>query len=162
MNIEKLWAPWRMEYIRSKKDKSCIFCDKPKNNNDRKMLILHKSEHAFVMMNLYPYNNGHLLIAPYAHVDNTQDMTNEEKNEVMTLADQSMTVIKKTMQAEGFNFGANIGSIGGAGIEEHIHFHIVPRWKGDTNFMPIIGHTKVQVDGLLETYDRLKRGFEKR
>ncbi len=125
------------------------------------MLILFRGELAFVMMNLYPYNNCHLLIAPYTHVNNSNDLSPEERCEIMELADTTMKIIKKVMKAEGFNFGANIGGAGGAGIEEHIHFHVVPRWRGDTNFMPVVGHTKVIVQGLLETFDLLKPEFDK-
>lgn len=124
------------------------------------MLILHRGKFAFVMMNLYPYNNGHVLIAPYTHTDHSNNLSPEERCEIMELADATMTIIKKVMKAEGYNFGANIGSAGGAGIEEHIHFHVVPRWKGDTNFMPVVGHTKVMVQGLLETFDLLKPEFD--
>ncbi|MBC8174689.1 MAG: HIT domain-containing protein [Candidatus Marinimicrobia bacterium] len=157
--MDRLWAPWRMEYIRRMKEDGCIFCDKPKAGNDREMLILYRGKNAFVMMNYYPYNNGHLMISPYHHCDNTHDLNQETLNEIMYLADKSMSILKKTMDAQGFNFGANIFAEAGAGIEEHIHFHIVPRWMGDTNFMPVIGHTKVQVQGLLETYDELRAYF---
>lgn len=157
--MDKLWAPWRMDYIRSEKDDGCIFCDKPDQNDDREMLILFRGERSYIMMNLYPYNNGHLLISPFEHVDNSNDLSKECRSEIMELANQSMKVMKEKMNAEGFNMGANIGASGGAGIEEHIHYHVVPRWAGDTNFMPVVGHTKVQVDGLLETYDLLKPHF---
>ncbi len=148
-----------MDYIRSEKDDGCIFCDKPDKNDDREMLILFRGERSYIMMNLYPYNNGHLLISPFEHVDNSNDLSKECRSEIMELANQSMKVMKEKMNAEGFNMGANIGASGGAGIEEHIHYHVVPRWAGDTNFMPVVGHTKVQVDGLLETYDLLKPHF---
>jgi ATP adenylyltransferase len=148
-----------MDYIRSEKDDGCIFCDKPDQNDDREMLILFRGERSYIMMNLYPYNNGHLLISPFVHVDNSNDLSKECRSEIMELANQSMKVMKEKMNAEGFNIGANIGASGGAGIEEHIHYHVVPRWAGDTNFMPVVGHTKVQVDGLLETYDLLKPHF---
>ncbi len=157
--MDRLWAPWRINYILSEKDQGCIFCDKPHQNADRKMLILFRGEQSFIMMNLYPYNNGHLLISPFEHVDNSNDLSKECRGEIMELADRSMNIIKQVMKADGFNMGANIGASGGAGIEEHIHFHLVPRWFGDTNFMPIVAHTKVQVDGLLETYDKLKTHF---
>jgi ATP adenylyltransferase len=157
--MKNLWSPWRMDYILSEKENGCIFCEKPKKNNDREMLILYRGVNVFVMMNLYPYNNGHILIAPYAHVNNSSKLSVEIRSETMELANESMEIMKKTMKAEGFNFGANIGKSGGAGIEEHIHYHVVPRWQGDTNFMPIVSHTKVQVEGLMETYDNLKPHF---
>lgn len=158
--MKKLWAPWRMEYIRTPKEEGCIFCDKSGRNNDQEDLVLYRGEHTFILMNLYPYNNGHLMIAPYDHVENTQDLSGACLNEVMFLADYSMKVLKDKMNAQGFNFGANIGSAAGAGIAEHIHFHLVPRWTGDTNFMPVVGHTKVQVQGLQETWSWLRPLFD--
>lgn len=150
-----------MEYIQSSKEDGCIFCRKSGSNQDRDNLVLFRGTHSFVLMNLYPYNNAHLLIAPYEHKDTTLELSSQVSNEMMHLANESMRIIKMTMNAEGFNFGANIGAIGGAGIKDHIHFHVVPRWLGDTNFMPVIGHTKVMVEGLLETYDELIPHFEK-
>lgn len=152
-----------MEYIRTKKDKKdgCVFCIKSEEKKDRDNLVLHRGESAFVLMNLYPYNNGHIMICPYDHVEITESLSKDCMTEIMTLADQSMSIFRKSMNAQGFNFGANIGVAGGAGIADHIHFHIVPRWVGDTNFMPIIGQTKVMVDGLLDTYDTLKTEFNK-
>ena len=158
--MKKLWAPWRIEYIRSPKEDGCIFCDKPAGDNDREDLILYRGEKVFILMNLYPYNNAHLMIAPYIHVDNTEELDTDTYKEIMVLADQSMAILKETMDAQGFNFGANIGAVAGAGIEEHIHFHIVPRWAGDTNFMPVLGHTKVEVQGLQECYDLLRPHFD--
>jgi ATP adenylyltransferase len=111
-------------------------------------------------MNLYPYNNAHLMIAPYEHKSNTHKLQRDTLTEIMQLADDSMMILEKQLLAQGFNLGANIGSAAGAGIEDHIHFHVVPRWIGDTNYMPIVGHTKVLVEGLLETYDKLKPHFD--
>ncbi len=156
-----MWSPWRMEYVRTPKDDGCVFCKKSASDQDRNNLVLFKGTNSIVLMNLYPYNNAHLLIAPYKHVDTTLELSSQVSNEMMNLANESMRIIKMVMNAEGFNFGANIGAIGGAGIKDHIHFHVVPRWLGDTNFMPVIGHTKVMVEGLLETYDELKPHFEK-
>ena len=161
--MNKLWAPWRMEYIRAKRDKDegCVFCIKCGSENDRDNLVLHRGKKAFVLMNLYPYNNGHIMVCPYDHVETTESLSNECMSEIMALADIAMAIFRRTMQAQGFNFGANIGVSGGAGIADHIHFHVVPRWVGDTNFMPVFGHTKVMVDGLFETYDKLKPEFDK-
>lgn len=158
--MKKLWAPWRIEYIRSPKEDGCVFCDKPAGDNEREDLILYHGEKVFILMNLYPYNNAHLMIAPYIHVDNTEELDADTYKEIMVLADQSMAILKETIDAQGFNFGANIGAAAGAGIEEHIHFHIVPRWAGDTNFMPVLGHTKVEVQGLQECYDLLRPHFD--
>ena len=112
-------------------------------------------------MNLYPYNNAHLLITPYNHVDTTDQLDIDTLNEIIWFANESMIIMKKNLNTDGYNFGANIGAAGGAGIEDHIHFHVVPRWNGDTNFMPVIGETKVQVQGLQETYNELKIHFDK-
>jgi len=152
-----------MEYIRAKKDKNegCVFCIKSDSETDRDNLVLYRGNSAFVLMNLYPYNNGHIMVCPYDHVKTTDSLSKDCMMEIMELADKSMKIFRETMKAEGFNFGANIGVSGGAGIADHIHFHVVPRWVGDTNFMPVIGHTKVMVDGLLDTYDKLKIKFDK-
>ena len=154
-----------MEYIRRKKksDKQvCVFCTKSKEkHNDKDNLVLFRGKKSFVLMNLYPYNNGHLMVTPYKHVNSIQLLSQSCMNEIMKLSDRSMRIINKKLKSEGFNFGANIGKAGGAGIEDHIHFHIVPRWIGDTNFMPAIGQTKVMVGGLTETYDDLKSNFDK-
>ena len=159
--MDRLWAPWRIDYIKSEKEKGCIFCDKPAEGDDHSMLILYRGENSFVIMNLYPYNNGHLMIAPYQHTDSTHELNSISISEIMELADQIMKIQKNIMNADGFNYGANIGYSGGAGIADHIHFHIVPRWTGDTNFMPVLGHTKVQMQGLQETYNDLRPHFDK-
>lgn len=158
---DTLWAPWRIEYIKAPKDKGCIFCDKPEQENDRETLILHRGESSFIMMNLYPYNNAHLLFAPYEHVDDPPKLSVDIKSEIMALADHAMKILRKKLKAEGFNFGMNVGKASGAGIEDHLHYHLVPRWIGDTNFMPVIGYTKTVVQGLKETYDLLKPEFDK-
>jgi len=146
-----------MYVVQKKKD--VFFCTKPAKDEDQDSLILARGKNVFVLMNLYPYNNAHLLVVPYRHVNNTQKLSHEILSEMMWFVDRSMRILKEKVSAEGFNFGANIGSAGGAGIEEHIHFHVVPRWTGDTNFMPVLGETKVQVSGLQETYDLLKPAF---
>ena len=159
--MRRLWAPWRISYIRAREEKGCIFCSKRKSNNDKDSLILSRSDHSFVLMNLYPYNNAHLLISPYKHVDTTDKLDKDTLNEIIWYANESMIIMKNILNADGYNFGANIGAAGGAGIEDHIHFHVVPRWNGDTNFMPVIGETKVQVQGLQDTYSELKIHFDK-
>lgn len=161
IKIERLWAPWRMEYIQMIKQDGCIFCDKPVATDDRMNLLLFRGKLSCVMMNLYPYNNGHLLIAPYEHNHRIEDLPLETLNEIMQLSQICMKILRSEIHAEGFNLGLNEGEIAGAGIAEHVHFHIVPRWAGDTNFMPITGHAKVLVQGLTESYDVLKPHFEK-
>ena len=155
MRMDKLWAPWRMEYILSEKSEGCIFCDKPAENKDRDNLILWRGEYSFVIMNFYPYNNGHVMIVPYRHINDLNLIEDPESLELFNGMATSTHILKKLFKPEGFNIGMNLGRIAGAGIDDHLHFHIVPRWSGDTNFMPIVGHTKVVSEGLWETYDQL-------
>ena len=151
-----------MEYIRApKKNNGTTFSSKLEKGTDEENLILFKGDYSFVCMNLHPYNNGHLLLVPYEIVDKPEDLDKEAMSEIMHLSTMSMKILRETMNAEGFNFGANIGSASGAGISEHLHFHIVPRWSGDTNFMPVLGNTKVHVQGLHDTYDELRPHFQK-
>ncbi len=157
--MERLWAPWRIEYVRMEKMEGCIFCDLPAQNRDEENLILHRGKYAFVIMNNYPYNPGHLMVAPYRHVGEIHNLTQEEWMEIHKLLSLSMRAIEKTMKPQGFNIGVNIGRVAGAGVEGHIHFHIVPRWNGDTNFMPVIADTKVIVQGIRENYRELKEAI---
>ena len=136
------------------------FCIKHESNKDRENLLLFRGRESFILMNLFPYTNGHIMISPYKHTSNTDDISSTGNQEIMVLANKSMNIIRKIMGAEGFNFGANLGKAAGAGIEEHIHYHIVPRWLGDTNFMPITANTKVMVEGLQETWDSIKLQFD--
>ena len=163
MNLDHLWAPWRMDYVRTPRSASegCIFCDKPAAGDDAEQLIVFRGAQAFVMMNLYPYNNGHILMAPYQHEPDFDQLDAAVQMEMLALMSRAMTIMRRDMQAGGFNFGANIGAAAGAGIEEHVHLHLVPRWSGDTNFMPVVAGTKVQVQTLRETRDLLARGFAK-
>ena len=156
--MEQLWAPWRMEYIKRTDTpvSDCVLCDKL---NDTDGLLVHRGERAYVIMNLYPYNNGHVMISPIQHISDFDELPIETQTEVMNLATKLMRFMRKEMNVEGFNMGANIGKVAGAGIDEHFHLHVVPRWNGDTNFMPVVGHTKVQVDGLKETCELLKKAF---
>ncbi len=159
--MKNLWAPWRIEYVKNKKEKGCIFCKKPKLD-DREGLILFRGKTSTILMNLYPYNNGHLLISPLRHIDTFTDMLQNEKIEILDLIDHSMNSLSKIMKPEGFNIGANIGESAGAGIKDHIHFHVVPRWGGDSNFMPVLGETKVQVEGLEDSWEELYPIFKER
>ena len=159
--MKRIWAPWRIEYIRKKDEKGCIFCDKPKMN-DRNELILSRGESVFTLMNLYPYTNGHLLVSPFRHIDSFRQLEQAEKLEILEQIDKSVDVLTKIMNPDGFNVGANIGSSAGAGIEDHIHFQVVPRWNGDTNFMPVLVHTKVMVEGLEESWSKMKPYFDRK
>ncbi len=159
--MQTLWAPWRMEYIAGSKSSDCILCEKPKEGKDKENVILFRGKAAFIIMNIYPYNSGHLMIAPYRHVDTLIHLTKEEVTELMTLAQKSERVLKEALKAEGFNLGINLGKAAGAGIEGHIHLHMVPRWNGDTNFMPILGETKVIPEHLNSTYTRLLSHYKR-
>jgi ATP adenylyltransferase len=161
--MDKLWAPWRMRYIEHldhSDDEGCIFCSKPQQSDDRENLLLHRSEHAYVLMNLFPYNNGHLLIIPFQHSGDLLDFKPEVLYNCQQLLQLSMRVLKSAWQPEGFNIGMNQGRCAGAGIDQHLHFHIVPRWSGDTNFMPLLGETKVISHELGKSWDRLQPLFE--
>ncbi len=148
-----LWAPWRMEYIANCDEPAdCIFCTKPKENNDKENLIVYRGAFNFIIMNRYPYNNGHLMIVPYKHTCELPQLNSEEKSEWIDLVELSQVVLNKVMKPHGFNIGMNMGRVAGAGIAEHLHFHIVPRWDGDTNFMPVLGHAKVVSEGLEATW----------
>jgi ATP adenylyltransferase len=148
-----------MEYILSSKEPGCIFCDKPQQSNDRENLIAHRGEHCFVIMNKYPYNNGHLMIVPYRHEAQVENLTAKENGEMMALLQAAVRALKQIMSPHGFNIGMNAGKTAGAGIDAHLHFHLVPRWEGDTNFMPITGNTKVVSEGLWETWEKLRAVF---
>tara|TARA_B100000900_G_C20328202_1_gene613071 strand:- start:38 stop:550 length:513 start_codon:yes stop_codon:yes gene_type:complete len=160
----KLWAPWRMEHIKrdlSHDTNKCVLCIEVNKLDDRKNLILFRGKFSFIIMNLYPYNNGHLMVCPYRHIASLSKLNKETLSEIMKLISKSSEILRKILNAEGFNIGANIGSVGGAGIDDHLHFHVVPRWKGDTNFMPVVGNTKVIISGLHDTYDELFFHFQK-
>lgn len=155
-----LWAPWRIKYIEGfKKGHECIFCIKPERKKEN--FILKKGKYSFVIMNTFPYNPGHLMVAPYKHVPELGDLNKEEIYEIMELIKEAIKVLKKVYSPHGFNIGVNIGKIAGAGFEGHIHFHIVPRWEGDTNFMPVLGNTKIISEELKRTYRRLKKYYVK-
>lgn len=156
--MERLWAPWRMKYIEEgSKIEGCIFCIFPAEQDDRKNLILYRGERSFIMLNSFPYNPGHLMVAPYKHTADLYELTDEELLDVDHLVRFSVRLLSATVQPDGFNLGVNLGRTAGAGIVDHVHWHIVPRWNGDTNFMPVIGETKVLPESLEATYDKLKR-----
>jgi ATP adenylyltransferase len=162
--MKTLWAPWRMEYIiEAKEDTSerCIFCDKPKQKTDRKNLIVYRTENCFVMLNKYPYNNGHLMIIPYIHVPDPLLLDDKILLGVQLTINLAIRALDQTMQPHGLNIGMNIGRTAGAGIDDHIHWHLVPRWNGDTNFMPVISETKVVSEALDKTWGKLHKAFKK-
>ena len=162
--MEKLWSPWRSKYIESFKSdpnsSECIFCQMAKlDPDDTDSLIVHKGKFTFTLLNLYPYNNGHLMIVPYRHTSDFTSLSREEYSESMENLQLAQKALLKVLNPHGFNIGANIGRVAGAGIEDHIHFHIVPRWNGDSNFMPVIGDVKVISQDLLETKTRLIEAY---
>lgn len=152
--MKTIWAPWRIEYITKEKEEGCIFCEKPKERNDRENLILYRGESGFIILNRYPYANGHLMAVPYRHVKELAELNDRERVEIMNLTIKSIEILK-AMKPDGFNIGMNLGRVAGAGIDDHLHFHIVPRWSGDTNFMPVIGDIKVMPEYLDQTYLKL-------
>ena len=159
--MERLWAPWRISYIRTPKPAGCIFCDKPKENKDAENLILFRGSQNFVIMNAYPYNPGHLLVVPYRHIGKLEDMTSEERNEHYEIVSRATGVLREDTRTDNFNLGMNLGKVSGAGIDDHIHTHIVPRWNGDNNFMPVIADTRVLSESLEEIYRRLVEKFSR-
>ncbi|MBU3758621.1 MAG: HIT domain-containing protein [Candidatus Omnitrophica bacterium] len=162
--MDRLWAPWRKVYIRpeSKKRRGCLFCGILKAKRDSKNYILKKTRHSFALLNLYPYNNGHTLILPRRHAADLCEMSGEEKMDLLTLCEELQEAIRSSMRAHGFNIGLNLGAFAGAGIPEHLHLHIVPRWKGDANFMPIVGRTKVISESLSSVYRELTQALRLR
>jgi ATP adenylyltransferase len=159
--MEQIWAPWRMEYIRREKTDECIFCTLPQQDKDRENYILHKGPTCFVIMNIFPYNTGHIMVVPYRHLNCLTLLDNEEIAEKTQLTQKCLTILREQFSPEGFNVGMNIGKAGGAGFDEHIHTHIVPRWNGDTNFMPVLADTKVHPEHLQKTYEKLLSEFQK-
>jgi len=157
--MEHLWAPWRMEYIQMEKPEGCILCQKPSQDNDAANHILYRGNKNFVIMNAYPYNPGHLLIAPYRHVASLDNLTPDERHEHIDVVSRSVEILRGVFNPGGFNLGTNLGRLAGAGIADHIHTHVVPRWQGDTNFMPVVGDTRVIPEALAETYQKLKDKF---
>ena len=157
MKFKVLYAPWRIGYILGKKLKGCLFCKLIKQKKDKKNLILERRDHCYVILNLFPYNNGHLMIVPYKHTSNLEDLDDNTLLEMNKIAQEYVIKMKKIMRAEGFNIGMNISRIAGAGIFEHLHMHIVPRWAGDNNFMPVIGNNKVISESLESVYKKLKK-----
>jgi ATP adenylyltransferase len=153
--VQVLWAPWRMRYIEEGATTECIFCSPAEQEAQRRNLILCVTPSARVMLNKYPYNNGHLLIAPRRHTALLADLPEREYNDLMELLRRAVAVIETALHPHGINIGLNLGTCAGAGITDHLHWHIVPRWNGDTNFMPVIGEVKVMPQHLLESYDQL-------
>jgi ATP adenylyltransferase len=158
----RIWAPWRLAYVKdASKDaeEECVFCAKPAEGEDEENLIVYRGERCFVILNLFPYTNGHLMVAPYEHLGRIQDLAAETVTEMMALAQRAMSRLEDVYEPHGYNVGFNQGRVAGAGVEHHIHLHVVPRWAGDTNFMPVIADTKVMPQTLEQSYAALKGAF---
>ena len=153
--MDKLWAPWRSRFIYQKDRKSCIFCHHPRKKQDAKHLIITRRPKAFALLNLYPYNNGHLMVAPYRHARDLGSLTPSEVQGLFMLVRECETLLRRRLRPDGVNIGINLGRTAGAGFRHHIHVHLVPRWEGDTNYMPIVAGTKVISESLEEMYRRL-------
>jgi len=161
--MKQIWSPWRLEYIeQSQKDKSknqCFLCinkTKKKMNN----FVLYRGKYSFIILNRFPYNAGHLMVVPLRHIGAIEKLTAQETSEMFSLVQKSVVVLKKVFKPDGFNIGANIGKVAGAGVPGHIHLHVVPRWSGDTNFMPVVGDTKIINDSLNRIYNKLKKQLD--
>jgi len=161
--MDKLWAPWRISYIKKsdKAKKGCLFCKVAKEKADKKNLVVLRCAHTFCILNKFPYNNGHLMVCPYRHIKNFGDLKNCEIVDLFATLNRVQSILKKMLKPDGFNIGANIASSAGAGIPNHLHLHVVPRWKEDTNFMPVIFNTKIISQSLQELYAQLHRRIRK-
>ena len=167
--MERLWAPWRMAYIEpsgagtsGEKPAGCIFCAFPAQNDDVARLIVHRGRTCFVILNAYPYNNGHLMVVPYRHLQRLPDLSPEENAEMLQLAALMTETLADVSHPDGYNIGMNLGAVAGAGIADHLHLHVVPRWGGDTNFMPVIGEVKVMPEALADVYAKLIEALARR
>lgn len=160
--MDQLWAPWRMDLIAKGSGRDgCIFCVLPREASDRENLVLGRTEHAFAILNRFPYNNGHLMIVPRRHEKELSALPAGENNELAELLRVAVRLLGEAYKAQGYNIGMNLGPVAGAGIADHLHWHVVPRWQGDTNFMPVLGDTKVMIEHLHASWERLRPLFER-
>jgi len=157
-----MWAPWRMEYVASQYNESngCVFCNSPKDKDDKKNHIVYRGEHCYVILNKFPYNNGHVMVLPYQHSSDLLDLSEDIHAECQELIRKTIKALRKVFNPQGINIGLNMGNAAGAGIAEHIHYHILPRWEGDTNFMPVVAGVKVISESLDSAYFKLKEAFK--
>jgi len=159
--MNQLWAPWRMELIeKGANPQGCIFCDLPRATNDRENLILGRTRHTFAILNKFPYNNGHLMVVPRRHTAELAELSSEENSELAEMLRVAVRLLGSAYKAQGYNLGMNLGQVAGAGISDHLHWHVVPRWNGDTNFMPVLGDVKVMIEHLYAGWDRLRPLFD--
>ena len=159
--MENLWAPWRLDYITSQHDSGgCVFCKSPKNKDDKQNHIIFRGTHCYVILNKFPYNNGHVMVLPYQHISDLLDLSEEADSECQELIKKTIKAIRRVFNPQGINVGLNLGIAAGAGIAEHMHYHILPRWQGDTNFMPVIAGVKVISESLDSAYFKLRQAFK--
>ena len=158
---QRLWAPWRMEYILSEKNTGCVFCGAKKSENLKQRHILKLGKTCFVILNIYPYTNGHLMVVPYTHQAGLRDLNDEELLDLQRWVDESVQILERAISPDGFNIGMNLGHAAGAGVEDHVHWHVVPRWVGDVNFMPVLSDVRVMIQHLNDTYDQLLPFFDR-
>ena len=159
--MHMLWAPWRMDYILGPKPDACVFCLPEGPEEDAERLVLYRGQYTFVVMNKFPYNSGHLLVTPFRHVMDICDLRAEEYTELFSVTQHSVAILREVSDPQGFNLGFNLGAAAGAGIKEHAHFHIVPRWNGDSSFMAVLGEVRTVPEHLHATYARLKPYFDR-
>ncbi len=157
--MERLWAPWRMEYIMCGETEGCIFCIGSNDAADREILVVHRSASSFVMLNRYPYTNGHLMVIPYRHTATLDELDAPELLDLMECVRLAGQVQRRLLAPNGYNIGMNLGKVAGAGVADHLHFHVVPRWNGDANFMSVVAETRVVPEALITTFDRMKPIF---
>lgn len=160
--MDHLWAPWRMGYVSAEQPKGCIFCTKPAAGDDEANQILHRGDLVFIMLNAFPYNSGHLMIAPFRHIGDPLELEPQESSELLYSIRIAIEVLRDSLAPEGINIGMNVGRAAGAGYADHIHIHVVPRWSGDTNFMAITADTRVVPEALADSYRKLKQALDKR
>jgi ATP adenylyltransferase len=155
--MDNLWAPWRIKYVVGEREPGCFLCVKSGQADDEKNLILIRERNCFAILNAFPYNPGHLMVSPYKHTGELDDLSEQELSEMMLLTRRCQQILKRALQPHGFNVGINFGRVAGAGVLDHVHIHIVPRWNGDVNFMPVIGETRVLPQALAETHAQLRQ-----
>jgi ATP adenylyltransferase len=158
--MKQLWSPWRLEYLTAPRQEGCIFCHAIAGDDDRENLVLWRGEHAFLILNRYPYNNGHLMVVPYDHLPTFEALDAATLTELMLLTNRALAALRWAMAPDGFNLGANLGHVAGAGVADHVHLHVVPRWGGDTNFMPVVGDMRVVPQTWWQTYDQVRAALE--
>lgn len=158
--MDNIWAPWRIEYILGKKPEGCLFCNKAQEKEDEQNFILLRNPFNYIIMNIYPYNPGHLMIVPYLHTPTLENLSDEVSLDFMKTTQKALSVLRESLNPNGFNLGLNLTKSGGAGIEEHVHFHVVPRWTGDTSFITVLSDVRVLPEHLNATYSKLLPYFK--